>query len=341
MNKNALLKGLIEIGNPIRVKGENTDCFIIKNFVNNQIYRLWYASALKNIAMYEVLKYESDDLKEEFVKNLINSSNETFSCPFNEYFSSLPLMKHKEHDYAITNFIIIAFNTCIECMDHSNSNWYAKSTLQDCIGDLLDGKIAVLNSPYSFEFLIYHSKEEQIYFVRYDTNQNSLRSSVLFDKRDIENNDFSCIINDPQFSNKNKKILTIYSSFEQCVGGTERLRSSGDYPKINPPTSNILNTPDKINQNDLIDYSVKSKNGKEKWKEFKNTGLLWFINTILHVFGYAIKYKVDKDTGELLDVYPERCSYRGFPQESNTRGYINVSQYMKDHAEELLKESKE
>lgn len=338
MNKDTLLKGLIENGNPIRAKGENIDYFIIKNFVNNQIYRLWYASALKNIAMYEVLGSESTDLQEEFVKQLINFSDEAFSCSFNEYFSSLPLMKHKEHDYAITNFIIIAFNTCIECMDHNNSNWYAKSTLQDCIGDLLDGKIAVLNSPLSFEFLIYHSKEEQIYFIRYDTNQNSLRSCVLFDKRDIENNDFSCIINDPQFSNKDKKILTIYSSFEQYVGETESLRSSGDYPKINPPTSNILNTPDKINQNDLIDYSV---NSKEKWKEFKNAGLLWFINTILHAFGYAIKYKVDKETGELLDIYPDRVKFRGFPEESNTKGYIKVSQYMKDHAEELLKEAEE
>lgn len=183
MNKDVLLKGLIENGNPVRAKSESNDYFIIKNFVNNKIYRLWYASALKNIAMYEVIGSESADLQEEFVKCLINDVYEVFSCSFNEYFSSLPLMKHKQYNYATTNFIISEFNTCIDCMEHNNSNWYAKSMLQDCIVDLLDGKIAVLNSPYSFEFLIYHSKEEQIYLVRYDINQNSLRCNVLFDKK--------------------------------------------------------------------------------------------------------------------------------------------------------------
>lgn len=325
MNKDTLLKGLVENGNPVRMKGGNNDYFIIKNFINNQIYRLWYASSLKNIAMYEVIGSESADLQEEFVKDLINDADEVFSCSFNEYLSSLPLMKHKQYNYATTNFIISEFNTCIDCMEHNNSNWYAKSMLQDCIVDLLDGKIAVLNSPYSFEFLIYHSKEEQIYLVRYDINQNSLRCNVLFDKKDIDKMDFSWIINDPQFLNKDKKILTIYSSFEQYFGETERFKSLYEKPKDTLPKPEIRNNSD----------------SKEKWKEFRGTGLLWFINTILHTFGYAIKYKVDKETGELLDVYPDRVKFRGFPEESNTKGYIKVSQYMKDNADELLKEAKD
>jgi len=327
MNKESILKGLIESGNPIRLIGENSDNFLVKNFTDNQICKLWYASALKNIAIYPLLETGSSELQEKFVKYFIDNAEEVSSCTFKEYFDSLPLQKQKPYDYMMTNYI---FNTLNACMDFSEFNSpYWQSTLQDCIKDLLDGKIAILNLSFTFAFLIYHSKEEQIYFVHFDNARNFLICDVLFNKRDINDNNFSWILGSSKFLNKNKKIVTIYPSFERYFGGSTKFKSL--YNKI-------ANTPDKINQNELIDHSV---NSKEKWKEFKNTGLLWFINTILHLFGYAIKYKVDKETGELLDVFPDRCNYRGFSQESNAKGYINVSKYMKEHAEELLKEAKE
>ena len=34
---------------------------------------------------------------------------------------------------------------------------------------------------------------------------------------------------------------------------------------------------------------------KKSWKQFKNSGLLWFINTILHVFGWAIVLEVENN----------------------------------------------
>jgi len=34
----------------------------------------------------------------------------------------------------------------------------------------------------------------------------------------------------------------------------------------------------------------KMLKNQEKWKEFRNSGLLWFINTILHTFGWAIVF---------------------------------------------------
>lgn len=33
---------------------------------------------------------------------------------------------------------------------------------------------------------------------------------------------------------------------------------------------------------------------KKTWDEFRATGLLWLVNTILHVFGWAIVVDVDK-----------------------------------------------
>ena len=79
---------------------------------------------------------------------------------------------------------------------------------------------------------------------------------------------------------------------------------------------------------------------RKTWKEFKDSGLLWWINMILHTFGWAIVFSVEED-GEIKDIYPARVKFRGFDEKSNTKGYINVSRYMKDNSNELFKESKE
>lgn len=77
---------------------------------------------------------------------------------------------------------------------------------------------------------------------------------------------------------------------------------------------------------------------KKSWKQFKNSGLLWFINTILHVFGWAIVLEVENN--DIINAYPARVTFRGFSDESNTDGYIKLSQYMKENADTLLEESK-
>lgn len=76
---------------------------------------------------------------------------------------------------------------------------------------------------------------------------------------------------------------------------------------------------------------------RKEWEEFRDSKLLWFINTILHTFGWAIVIDVDND--KIVDVYPARVKFRGFSEEINTDGYIGLSKYMKDNCEELLKES--
>lgn len=79
---------------------------------------------------------------------------------------------------------------------------------------------------------------------------------------------------------------------------------------------------------------------KKSWSEFKNSGLLWWINMILHTFGWAIVLE-KKENGEILNVYPARVKFRGFSEKNNTEGYIKVSQFLKDNADELLKEAEE
>lgn len=72
---------------------------------------------------------------------------------------------------------------------------------------------------------------------------------------------------------------------------------------------------------------------KKTWDEFRETGLLWFINSILHLFGWAIV--VSKD-GDKQEVYPARVEFRGFSLESNINGYAKVTKYMYEHVNELM-----
>lgn len=80
---------------------------------------------------------------------------------------------------------------------------------------------------------------------------------------------------------------------------------------------------------------------KKTWKEFREVGLLWWINMILHTFGWAIVIEVNKETGDITDCYPARVKFRGFENEYNTEGYIKVSEYLQGEVEDLLKEAKE
>lgn len=77
---------------------------------------------------------------------------------------------------------------------------------------------------------------------------------------------------------------------------------------------------------------------KKSWDEFRESGMLWWINMILHTFGWAIIYEFDGD-GELSNVYPARVKFRGFSNKNNTDGYIKVSEYMAKNAVELLNEA--
>lgn len=79
---------------------------------------------------------------------------------------------------------------------------------------------------------------------------------------------------------------------------------------------------------------------KKSWKEFRKSGLVLIINQILHIFGWAICFKIDSN-GNVKDVYPARVRFRGFDNKNTSEAYQKVSQYMKNNVDDLLKESKE
>lgn len=80
---------------------------------------------------------------------------------------------------------------------------------------------------------------------------------------------------------------------------------------------------------------------RKSWEEFQNSGFLWWVNTILHTFGWAIVLEVSKEENELIGAYPARVKFRGFAERNNSEGYKKVSKFMKENAEDLFKESKE
>ena len=69
------------------------------------------------------------------------------------------------------------------------------------------------------------------------------------------------------------------------------------------------------------------------WEEFRNTGLLWWTNSFLQLFGWSLCY--DPETKEM---YPARNKFRGFSEEINDDGYKKVTRYLSNHIEELLEE---
>ena len=77
---------------------------------------------------------------------------------------------------------------------------------------------------------------------------------------------------------------------------------------------------------------------KKTWKEFRDSGMLWWINMILHTFGWAIVMDIEED-GEITNCYPARVKFRGFGEKNNSDGYIKVSKYLADNAEILKEES--
>lgn len=79
---------------------------------------------------------------------------------------------------------------------------------------------------------------------------------------------------------------------------------------------------------------------EKTWKDFRESGLFWWMNMILHTFGWAIVVDVNENS-EITRVYPARVKFRGFDEKSNTEGYIKVSEYMKENVEQLTKEAKE
>lgn len=81
-----------------------------------------------------------------------------------------------------------------------------------------------------------------------------------------------------------------------------------------------------------------SAHAAKSWQEFRDAGLLWWVNRILHTFGWSMIVEVD-DQNKTVSVYPARVAFRGFSLGSEEEGFKKVSAYMRDNADNLLSEA--
>ena len=74
---------------------------------------------------------------------------------------------------------------------------------------------------------------------------------------------------------------------------------------------------------------------KSDWKTFRDAGLLWWMNRMLHLFGWAIVIEID-DNGEIIGAYPAQCKFRGFDEKGESQGFSKLTNHIHDNISELL-----
>jgi len=77
---------------------------------------------------------------------------------------------------------------------------------------------------------------------------------------------------------------------------------------------------------------------EKNWQEFRESGLMFFINQILHAFGWALVVELD-DESNVTKAYPARTKFRGFGKVSIDKGYKNIAKYLKGNADVLFDEA--
>ena len=65
-------------------------------------------------------------------------------------------------------------------------------------------------------------------------------------------------------------------------------------------------------------------------QEFRDTGLLFHVNQILHPFGWVISLNTDEEGNE--ELVPARVRYRGFDHKAQSEQHIKIANYLAANA---------
>lgn len=76
-----------------------------------------------------------------------------------------------------------------------------------------------------------------------------------------------------------------------------------------------------------------------KWQKFCDSGLMWWINRQLHLFGWAIYRDLDEQ-GNIISIYPDQCDYKGFTEELEEKGFSKLTNYLVNNISKELKKIK-
>lgn len=72
---------------------------------------------------------------------------------------------------------------------------------------------------------------------------------------------------------------------------------------------------------------------KRTWKEFRESGLLWWVNKTLHLFGWVIAF----DNG---NCFPARSNLRGFTEEAQEKGFKDLTKHIADNIDALKEDTR-
>ena len=85
--------------------------------------------------------------------------------------------------------------------------------------------------------------------------------------------------------------------------------------------------------------SKKNAVERKSWKEFRESGLLWFVNRTLHLFGWSIVISI-KD-GEIDEIYPAKVVFRGFSEQVEEEGFKALSKHIKENIDDIVEDTVE
>ncbi len=89
---------------------------------------------------------------------------------------------------------------------------------------------------------------------------------------------------------------------------------------------------------------TKNMTEERSWEEFRASGLAWWINRTLHLFGWALVFEVD-DTAKPLGkqkvvrCYPAHCRFRGFGEESESRGFRKLTAHIEESLDRMKRDA--
>jgi hypothetical protein len=125
--------------------------------------------------------------------------------------------------------------------------------------------------------------------------------------------------------------IPVASSREEAIAKATRLRSEGVTILGNALSAQVAA---KINP------GIKPKRPAvipRPWSEFADAGMFWFVNRLLHVFGWVICRETEPD-GTISGVYPARTRYRGFSEKDESEGFRKVTADIQAHMTELVED---
>ncbi len=67
---------------------------------------------------------------------------------------------------------------------------------------------------------------------------------------------------------------------------------------------------------------------KISWEEFRSTGMLWYVNRMLQIFGVSIVCDVEENS-TIKEVYPAYTKFIGFSPEADEEGFNKLRSFLK------------